>query len=105
MINLELIKAHCRLDPDFNDDDNLLGIFQQAAFKYVENKTNRVMYLPDQDPPEGDNLLMDGDIVTAMLLLIGHWYENRESVIIGTQASVVPIATDILLQPYRVYGL
>ncbi|WP_368658694.1 head-tail connector protein [Budvicia aquatica] len=56
-------------------------------------------------PPEGDNLLMDGDIVTAMLLLIGHWYENRESVIIGTQASVVPIATDILLQPYRVYGL
>ncbi|VFS51215.1 head-tail connector protein [Budvicia aquatica] len=51
MINLELIKAHCRLDPDFNDDDNLLGIFQQAAFKYVENKTNRVMYLPDQDPP------------------------------------------------------
>lgn len=37
----------------------------------------------------------------AMLLLIGHWYENREEVIAGTSASTVPFAADALLQQER----
>jgi uncharacterized phiE125 gp8 family phage protein len=37
----------------------------------------------------------------AILLLVGHWYENREPVVMGT-ATPLPMAVDSLLLPYRV---
>jgi uncharacterized phiE125 gp8 family phage protein len=37
----------------------------------------------------------------AMLLLIGHWYEHREAVIVGTNAMLMPMAVNSLLAPYR----
>lgn len=40
-------------------------------------------------------------IRVALLLLIGHWYENREAVITGTIASELPMAVDALIAPYR----
>lgn len=36
-------------------------------------------------------------IKQAMLLLIGHWYENRESIVIGKTATYVPQAVESLL--------
>lgn len=39
----------------------------------------------------------------AMLLLVSHWFENREAVISGTIASELPLAVKMLLAPYRVY--
>jgi uncharacterized phiE125 gp8 family phage protein len=42
-------------------------------------------------------------IKQAMLLMIAHWYNQREDVLIGTQASVVPKAADMLLAPYKVW--
>jgi len=39
------------------------------------------------------------------LLLVGHWYSNREAVNIGNITSEVPLAVEALLQPYRIYGL
>lgn len=40
----------------------------------------------------------------AILMMIGHYYENRESVVIGDSAIVMPMAVDTLLSPYRMYG-
>lgn len=37
----------------------------------------------------------------ALLLLIGHWYENRESVVIGAPVASLPMAVESLLAPYR----
>lgn len=39
----------------------------------------------------------------AMLLLIGHWYENRQAVVAGTTAAV-PMAVDALIAPFRRVG-
>lgn len=44
-------------------------------------------------------------IVAAMKLLIGHWYENRESVVIGDAGSELPVSVAQLLWPYKVFGL
>lgn len=38
----------------------------------------------------------------AALLLIGHWYENREAVNVGNVVTPIPMAVDALLAPYRV---
>lgn len=40
-------------------------------------------------------------IRAAILLMVGHWYENREEVVVGTITSPVPYAATHLLQLYR----
>lgn len=40
-------------------------------------------------------------LVTAMLLLIGHWLENRETVLVGTIATDLPHGWMALARPYR----
>ena len=39
----------------------------------------------------------------AILLLLGHWYEHREAVVIGTIASTLEMTVGALLGPYRVW--
>lgn len=44
------------------------------------------------------------DLKQAMLLLIGHWYENREDVFVGSmEARQLPKAVDYLAMPYRIW--
>jgi uncharacterized phiE125 gp8 family phage protein len=40
----------------------------------------------------------------AILMLIGHWYENREAVAPGSPSAPLPMAVDALVAPYRVHG-
>lgn len=42
------------------------------------------------------------DIVAAMLLLIGHWFENRETVNVGNITSLLPYTVEALLSPHMV---
>lgn len=107
MLDLDLVKNHCRVESG-NDDDALLNAYIKAAGKYVETYTRRKLY--ENAEMEGyaedeDHLLPTEDIQVAMLLLVGHWYENRETVIVGQSAIAIPFAVESLLQPYRIYGL
>ncbi|PLW76808.1 head-tail connector protein [Cohaesibacter celericrescens] len=40
-------------------------------------------------------------IKQAMKLLVGHWFESREAVVVGTISSELPLAVDALLTPHR----
>jgi uncharacterized phiE125 gp8 family phage protein len=42
-------------------------------------------------------------IKQAMKLLIGHWYANRESVVVGTISTTLQMTVDALLWPYKVF--
>lgn len=44
-------------------------------------------------------------IKQALLLLVGHWYANREASIVGAPVTDLPMAVDALLDPYRMYSL
>ncbi len=44
-------------------------------------------------------------IKSAMLMLIGHWYEHREAVVVGTTTVELPLAVASLLRPYRRVGV
>lgn len=41
-------------------------------------------------------------IKAAILLLVGHWFENREAIVTGTMVSTLEIAVDALLQQFSV---
>jgi len=38
---------------------------------------------------------------TAILLLVGHWYENRSAVVVGAAPAALPFAVDALIAPFR----
>lgn len=109
MLELDIIKQHVRLEPDFEDDDTLLDTYSNAAQRYVEHHSGRNLYADQSAIPtdvdgnitDEDALVLDDDITTAMLLLIGHWYANREAVVIGASPTDVPMAFAALISPYR----
>lgn len=108
MLDLDTVKEHCRVEADFTGDDKLLGIYIGAAGRYVETWTRRKLFETETSPgyAEAEDPILPGDDVkAAMLLLIGHWYANREAVNIGNITSAVPFAVEALLQPYRIYGI
>lgn len=41
----------------------------------------------------------------AVLLLVGHWYGNREAVNVGNIVSELPMAVAALIEPYRRVGI
>lgn len=58
---------------------------------------------PNAEPPvEADpgTSTVPAPIKAAILLLVGHWYQNREAVAEGSHA-VLPMAADALVSPYR----
>lgn len=109
MLELDIIKQHVRLEPDFEDDDTLLDTYSNAARRMVENHTGRTLYATATEIPKDSEgnvtdenaLVLDDDITTAMLLLIGHWYANREAVALGAIATDLPMAVEALIKPYR----
>jgi uncharacterized phiE125 gp8 family phage protein len=40
----------------------------------------------------------------AVLLLVGQWFRNRMSVVVGTISSELPFGVEALLQPLRKYA-
>jgi len=47
--------------------------------------------------------LVPGPLKSAMLLMIGHLYENREDVITGTMVTDMPKNSIYLMDPYRLF--
>lgn len=39
----------------------------------------------------------------ALLLLIGHWYENRETIVLGQTPAELPMSVASLIAPFRIY--
>lgn len=101
MIDLALVKTHLKVDGDA--EDTLVQGYIDAAISTFELWTNRKLIaeggqLPD---PIGNALFITKAISQGALLLVGHWYANRETVAIGTIATELPMATNALWLPHR----
>ncbi|EGT4305898.1 head-tail connector protein [Franconibacter daqui] len=108
MLTKERVKHHCNIEPGFTEDDDWVETSIKAAARYVETSTRRRLYDAADDPAylaDPDRLLYGADIEMAMLMLIAHWYANREAVNVGNVTSALAFSTEALLQPYRVYGV
>ena len=98
---IEKLRAQCRIDVDDTTEDEMLLLYYGAAMRKAENYINRKLYkgdVPDTDP---DGLKIADDILLALMLLVGHWFENREPVNVGNIVTTLPFGFESLLQPYR----
>jgi hypothetical protein len=92
VVTLDQIKAHLRIELDITVEDNYLTDLEKAARLH----TVAVLRRDSIDATVGEN------VKEAMLLLIAHWYRNRETV--GADSLVeLPLAFRALLSTERDY--
>lgn len=92
MIDLALVKEHLRVDDA--EDDSLIGAYLNAAIEYVQQHCDRRIV----DAPEtAAQMALTDDVQQAILLLVGHWYANREDVVVSATANRVPMGVEALL--------
>ncbi|MBR0129301.1 MAG: phage gp6-like head-tail connector protein [Neisseriaceae bacterium] len=105
MIDLKLIKEHCRIST--NKDDNLLLTYWAAAQDLVCQETGKtweeLQTIINYAPKIDDKSPICG-IELAILMLISGSYENRDSVT-TSPTNELPFGVWALIQPYRTYGL
>lgn len=104
LLELTLIKQHIRTDRD--DEDDYLKVLAGASVEAFQDFTNRTLVVGDTLPEDlvDDEVPMNLTIQQGLLLLIGHWYENREMVT-ERPLTEIPSATHALWSPYKWYHL
>lgn len=96
MITLEQVKFQCRIEHD--EEDDILMLYIQSAQAFCQNYLDRNIYnTADFDDKTG--IEITPIIKQAMLLLVAHWYVQREL------TPNVPQAVYELLRPYRLMGV
>ena len=96
-LTLDEIKKHLNLDSWFTDDDSYLEslaeVAQVAIEKHLGYSFNELKY---------NYGIVPKSIIHAMLLMIGNFYNNRESLSTLTLKEV-PLAYQYLLQQFKNY--
>lgn len=94
----DLVKTKLHLRVDGEEEDGLISGYIEAAKAHVEQHCDRK--LVETDPVEPAEMGLTRDVEQAILLLVGHWYANREAVVVGSSgsgATALPLAVDRLL--------
>lgn len=101
MLDIELVKKHLVSVP--GDDDDLIEAYMEASIFTFETWTNRKLVATDAELPDpvGNCIVLNKSIEVGAMLLVGHWYANRETVVTGTIATALPMATESLWRPHR----
>ncbi|ALK09501.1 head-tail connector protein [Blastochloris viridis] len=95
-LSLDDLKAHANITGDA--DDAVLARLLAAATKHVE----RVLGFPLDDTdelPEG----APADLEQAVYLLAAHWFENRETALVGLTTQPLPFGVADILAEHRRY--
>jgi len=103
MIDAELVKLHLRMELNDSSEDVYLQHLIDSALESFSVFTNRTLVAAGSalPAPLGNALSITKSIEHGALLLIGHWYLNRESVLVGVAGVEMPLATERLWSAYR----
>lgn len=110
MLDLATVRAQLRIDEDDTSEDLLISGYLVAAKRAAANHVNRCVYWDAAERPQDPALVPDDaidageDIQLAVLLLVGHYYNNREAASEANQ-SQIPLGVNHLLNPYRIINL
>lgn len=97
-VTLDEAKKHLRVE--FNDDDALIEGLIVAARQWAEDFLNRSLVAAPPTPAEPNPKAPEvpQKWKQAMLLVLGHWYANREDAMAGALAPIPLGATMLLWQ-------
>ncbi|WP_421153144.1 head-tail connector protein [Aeromonas dhakensis] len=98
-ITLEEVKHQCRLEEDDASQDLLLNLYIGAASRAIEQHTDRELLDAPQAEMTDRQLVISDDIKAAGLLMVAHWFNNREAVS-DFEKVEVPFAFRYLIGPY-----
>lgn len=98
---LAQIKSHLRVEGD--EENTLIMAYAQASADYAEKYCDGTL-VETLTPPSEDKflpreILFTPGIWAAMLLMVGHWYNNREAS--GQNLSEIPLGVDDILFLHR----
>lgn len=94
--SIDIFKKHIRVDDLATDDENAyLQSLLDAAEEWLTTVTRRSM---DELIERGGGALPK-TLEIAVLMLAGHWYDNRAAVS-GTSMTEVPYTMSTLVKPY-----
>lgn len=79
---------------DFETDG--FALYHKASYWPTGRRNVRVTYTRGYAPGEEP-----WGIRQAVMMLVAHWYQNRESIVVGTIVTEVPDAVRALIAPYR----
>lgn len=92
-ITLEEAKKHLNINDDFTEDDtyimSLINVSENIVQKHIDRELSEFEELP-------------APLKQAMLLLIGNYYANRESVAFSSVA-VLPLAYEYIIALFKNY--
>lgn len=91
-VSLAEAKMHMRVMHDA--EDTLIQMYVDSASAYITNAIGQAIPTP-----------VPADIKLATLLLVGHYYVNREAVITGSINSKLAMAVDAHLAPYKLVAI
>lgn len=94
-VTLEEAKKHLNIDTDFTDDNTYI----QSLINVAENVVQKNIDVELSDLGE----TLPTPLKQAMLLLIGNYYANRESVTFGA-ATPLPHAYEYLIALFKNYN-
>ena len=122
MLTLTEVKAHLRLDPADTSEGAQLALYLKGALGTFRTQSKRRWPVegepvlvrvtdPTTDPPtavvlgyvDPAVLSEDEQAIAAqwLLLTLGHWYENRQTVIVGVNVTEVPHTAKMLMNLLR----
>ena len=108
LLSLDAAREHLRAQGVPDDADLQLKV--NAAELLAQEYAGRRIYETQQELDDavaagtaGDTppMVVNDLVRSAMLLILGHLYANREDVITGAIATDIPIGSRALLAPYR----
>lgn len=98
-LDLTLLKQHLNIEPDFTDDDEYISFLEEAAGQAVE----KYIDFPLEKLVDEDTQKLPQAVIHAILLLVGTWYNQRESV--GASVMPIPNAFELLCDLFRDYRI
>lgn len=94
------------LDTDYNvdtvSDPGLIYLPYEVDWPTARDQQNAITITFLAGYGDTANTIPDA-IKQAILLLVGHWYEHREDVVIGSIANPIPMGAEMLLWNFRDY--
>ncbi len=90
---------HLRLDAGAGEEDAYLKLLINSAVRSVEKETGREIG-SEANPFDARDLTI---VSTAVLMLVGHWYANREAV--SQELRNIPLSVTWLLDLLRIWSI